>query len=76
MKKRKFVHKLRTALEIAVRFLIVVTVIELTVYVCYGLPQSIFRVWPIEAGILLVYAIMTSVEDYLDNRVFCYSKLP
>lgn len=75
MKKRKFIHKLRIAFEIAVRFLIVVTIVELAVYAYYGIPESIFRAWPIEAGILLVYALTTSVEDYFDNQVFCYSKL-
>ena len=74
MKKRKFVHKLRTALEIAVQFLVVVIIIELAAWAFFGASESIFRTWPIEAAVLLFYALMTSVEDYLDHRVFCYLK--
>lgn len=76
MKTRRFISRLRAASEIAALVVFVLLMIWLFGYSYQTVQEIISRFWPIGAGILLAYTVLSLTEDYLNNRIIKnYSKL-
>ncbi|MBQ8481593.1 MAG: hypothetical protein IJ532_03580 [Alphaproteobacteria bacterium] len=67
---------MRAASEIAALVVFVLLMIWLFGYSYQTVQEIISRFWPIGAGILLAYTVLSLTEDYLNNRIIKnYSKL-
>lgn len=77
MKKRKVICRLRTVLEVMVISLLAVIVL----WGVYNPHQEelnkLLSMWPFGAGLTFAYALLTCIDDYLNNRILShYPKLP
>ncbi len=76
MKTRRFISRLRAASEIAALVVFALLMIFLFGYSFQAMQEFVFRFWPIGAGILSAYTILSFAEDYLNYRILCkYPKL-
>lgn len=69
MKTKRLISKLRAVTEVAAQMVFVLLLVLLLVGNYPDVQNLLLRFWPIGAGILLVYAVLSVTEDYLNSRI-------
>lgn len=68
MKTRKFISMLRVVTEVNALLFFVLLIALMIIYGDFFVQETMLRFWPIGAGVLLAYTILTFAEDYLNYR--------
>lgn len=68
MKTRKFISKFRVVTEVTALLIIALSIVLSITYDVFLVQETMLRFWPIGAGVLLAYTILTFAEDYLNYR--------
>ena len=78
MKTKKFISKLRAVIQIAALVVFALLMAWMIGDAYSASVQSVlFRYWPIGAGVIITYTVLSVAEDYLNNRIRCrYTKMP
>ena len=71
MKTKLFISRLRAVTEVAAQLFVGLMLISLIINGCHVVQYSLFRFWPIGAGIILAYTVLSLTEDYLNKRILC-----
>ena len=78
MKTKKFISKLRAVIQVAALVVFALLMAWMIGNAYSSSVQSVlFRCWPIGAGVIIAYTVLSVAEDYLNNRIRCrYTKMP
>ena len=78
MKTKKFISKLRAVIQVAALVVFALLMAWMIGDAYLSSVQSVlFRYWPIGAGVIITYTVLSVAEDYLNNRIRChYTKMP
>lgn len=69
MKTKRFISKLRAAIGFVALFAFTGAVIMLILGSSFGMRDVTSYYWPIAVGIVLFYAILSYLDEYLDRRI-------
>ena len=70
MKTRRFIYGFRAVSEIIILLLLVVIALLEIIDPRQALQEMFLSMWPLGAGLMFAYAVLTCIEDYLNNRIF------
>lgn len=78
MKTKNFISKLRAVIQIAALIVFALLMVWMIGNTYSSSVQSVLlRYWPIGAGVIIAYTVLSVAEDYLNNRIRCrYTKMP